>query len=292
MVPVSILNAAILWLQENIDETCRLITYNPVGGGSINESLKLKTSCGTCFLKYNDKDRYPGMFEFELKGLELLANSGTVYVPRSFAASSVDDFSYLLLDYEQSERIIDDYWKIFGKQLAALHTISSDEFGLEYDNYIGSLKQPNERTKDLYGFLINQRFQPLVSQAFSQGFFTSEDLKSFERLFKRLPELIPDERPSLIHGDLWSGNIIANHVGSPCLIDPAVYYGNRESDIAMSRLFGGFPGEFYDSYNYYNPLISEWQERIELFQLYPLLVHVILFGGGYASQVKRIIQKY
>jgi len=131
-----------------------------------------------------------------------------------------------------------------------------------------------------------------LKEARNKGEFSQSDTRYFNSLFKSLHNIIPMEKPSLLHGDLWSGNFMVTADGLPCLIDPAVYYGHREADIAMTQLFGGFQPEFYQAYNRAWPMEKDWQKRLDIFNLYPLLVHVNLFGGGYASQVLRIIRQF
>lgn len=137
-----------------------------------------------------------------------------------------------------------------------------------------------------------ERLQPLVKLAYDSGLLDGQDARRMEILYKKLPEILPVEPPSLIHGDLWSGNYMVGNDGNPCIIDPAVYYGHREMDIAMSKLFGGFSPEFYRAYNEEYPMVKGWEKRVELNQLYPLLVHVNLFGEGYNRQVRQILKDY
>lgn len=132
----------------------------------------------------------------------------------------------------------------------------------------------------------------MAELAFTNGYIKTQDLSRLELLYKRLPDLYPEEPPSLLHGDLWSGNFLSAHDGTPCLVDPAVYYGHRETDIAMTRLFGGFSQAFYEAYNHHFPLEPGWESRISLNQLYPLLVHVNLFGEGYMGQVRQVLKQY
>ncbi len=280
------------YLQNEFSEDCNIVNTNKLSGGSINEAVKVTTSCGEFFLKYNIADKYPSMFDKEFKGIEILANTNAVTVPKVLVSGISEPYSYLLMEYEQPARQTNDYWEVFAKQLAALHGNQSDLFGLDHDNYIGSLFQSNKTSNDLVYFLVNERFEPLIRIAKDNRQLSTSDIHYFERIFNKLEYLIPKEKPTLIHGDLWSGNIIVNKQGRPVLIDPAIYYGHREMDIAMTRLFGGFPEKFYSVYNDYYPLIKGWEQRIEINQLYPLLVHVILFGESYVSQVRNIIKKY
>jgi fructosamine-3-kinase len=163
---------------------------------------------------------------------------------------------------------------------------------LEQDNFIGSLIQENKQQPDFINFFISQRLEVQLKIARNQGALNQSDTRYFNSLFNKLNNIVPIEKPALLHGDLWSGNFMVNSSGAPCIFDPAVYYGHREADIAMTQLFGGFSPEFYHAYNETCPLEKDWQKRTDIFNLYPLLVHVNLFGGSYAAQVLRIIRHF
>ena len=169
-----------------------------------------------------------------------------------------------------------------------MHKQTDEKFGLDFDNYIGTLPQNNTQDKNWVDFFIRNR---LLAQL-DVGNYSLSVRQDFEKLFKKLPDLFPNEKPAILHGDLWSGNFLVKDRETPVLIDPAIYFGNREMDIAMCKLFGGFHADFYASYNEEFPLESDWEERINLCNLYPLLVHVNLFGGGYLNQVKNILSYY
>jgi protein-ribulosamine 3-kinase len=185
-----------------------------------------------------------------------------------------------------------NYWKDFAQKLAQLHKNTAPIFGLDHDNYIGSLPQSNRQTQKWTDFFISQRLEPLVTKAVASGLLDSQTAQRFDRLFSKLDQLIPEEKPALLHGDLWSGNVMTDEHGEVCLIDPAVYYGHREVDLAFSTLFGAFHGEFYEAYNEAFPLEKGWKQRIDLFNLYPLLVHLILFGRSYYHQVISTLEKF
>ncbi|MEC7646368.1 MAG: fructosamine kinase family protein, partial [Bacteroidota bacterium] len=184
----------------------------------------------------------------------------------------------------------DNFWELFGHKLAILHKNHQQKFGLGYDNYIGSLPQRNTFAFESVDFFINARILPqlrILEKRLSISLYSD-----FDNLFKWLPNLIPVEKPSLLHGDLWNGNYLVNKNGDPTLIDPSIYYGSREVDIAMTKLFGGFPKEFYISYNLHFPLMDNWEDRIDIWNLYPLLIHANLFGGDYLSQIQAILKRF
>lgn len=262
------------------------------GGGCINEAYTLKTNAGKYFIKYNSAKAYPAMFEKEALGLKLLASTNSLAVPEIISLGETGKYAWLLLGFIESHPAGRNFWHAFGTGLSALHRNTNENFGLDHDNYIGSLVQKNNPNPDFCNFFILNRIEPQLATARNKGAFGPGAIRCFNSLFNNLHNLIPPEKPALLHGDLWSGNFMVNAEGSPCLIDPAVYFGHREADIAMTQLFGGFSPEFYALYNQAWPMEKGWQNRMDIFNLYPLLVHVNLFGGGYVQQVLQIIRQF
>ncbi len=184
------------------------------------------------------------------------------------------------------------YWETLGQSLAVLHSHTQPTFGLHFDNYIGSLPQTNTLTANGYDFFFEHRLLPQAGLALYKGLLSKKSYDALFRLRDRLPELFPNERPALLHGDLWSGNVLINEDNKPALIDPAVYYGFREAELAFTRLFAGFDDRFYDAYDEAFPLQNGFNERVAIYNLYPLLVHVNLFGSGYVSGVERVLKQF
>lgn len=263
-------------------------TYNSLAGGDINKVYLLQCHEGDFVVKLNSADRFPGMFETESKGLSLLSDSQSFKIPKSIATGTLNDISYLLMEYCPPGQPGPDFWEQFSHQLVQLHTSTSHRFGLDHDNYIGSLPQPNTWNPTLSEFYISQRLEPQLKMAHDQG-FTFPNLGS---CFQNISGELPQEQPSLIHGDLWNGNYLVSTSSYPVLIDPSVSYSSREMDLAMMQLFGGFPAEVYAGYHALFPLEKEWERRIPIWQLYYLLVHLNLFGAGYLEQVKGILQRF
>jgi protein-ribulosamine 3-kinase len=262
------------------------------GGGCINKGGRLSTSAGEYFLKWNVRDKYPGMFTAEAKGLSLLRNGSILRIPAVNASGDTVEHQFLLLEYINEKPKQKNFWEALGEGLAKQHQQTSPTFGLDHDNYIGSLPQRNTPSNDWINFFIEHRLNAQVQLAIRSGKIPPSVPKDFDRLYDKLPSILPIEKPSLLHGDLWSGNLITDTKGQPCLIDPAVYYGNREAEIAFTGLFGGFSTTFYESYNAVYPLVAGHEKRTDLYNLYPLLVHVNLFGGGYVSQVVSILRRF
>lgn len=263
-----------------------------VGGGSINDAWRLETDAGRFFLKTNSADRFPSLFEAEADGLHRLHEAGPLKAPEVIAHGEDHDDSFLLLEWVEGGPCSATFWVDFGRGLAQLHRNSGPHFGLERDNYIGSLKQVNTSAADWPSFFIHQRLEPQLKLARDRRRVEAGMAFRFERLFHRLDTLFPAEPPALLHGDLWSGNLLCDNENRPVLIDPAVYYGHREMDLAMTRLFGGFDPELYTAYHAEWPLEQGWQERVDLCNLYPLMVHVNLFGGGYVAQVEGVLKRF
>lgn len=259
-----------------------------LAGGSINEVYSLLTSSGEKVIKLNKASLYPGMFEAEKQGLNAIKSTCTFDVPEVYECGKFTKFSYLLLEYIHEAKAHPQYWDIFAENLTKLHKQTADKFGYPISNYIGSLPQLNGATSTAANFYITQRLEPQLRIAANKGFIFDH----LDKIFKNISTEIPNEAPALIHGDLWSGNYITNQKGLPCLIDPAVSYAPREMDLAMMKLFGGFPEDVFQTYNEIFPTQQGFKKRIPLWQLYYLLVHLNILGGGYLASVKNILSTF
>jgi len=265
-----------------------------VGGGIISSAMEFDTSEGKFFVKYNLANRFPGMFESEKKGLELLASAHTrLIIPEPILCDTDNGgTSFLLMEFLESDIPEQNFWRNFGYRLALLHRNTSKQYGLKFNNYIGSLHQSNSFHPTWTEFYIEERLQIQFDLAVRNGLLNPALQDELADFCEKLPDLIPNERPALIHGDLWAGNYMAGPGGRAAIFDPACYFGHRESDIAMTMLFGGFPNDFYANYNEAFPMESGWRQRADVFNLYPLLVHVNLFGHSYVSKVIDILRRY
>lgn len=260
-------------------------------GGCINKAAILESKSDTFFVKWN-YSTCREMFEKEIDGLKVIRSTNQFKIPNILGIVDFQDETFLFLENIYSKKSKDSFWEDFGTKLAKLHKYSNVKFGLNYDNYIGSLIQKNSFHDDWNTFFYENRLLYQIELAFSSNKFEKSILFHFENLYKRLSELIPVESPSLLHGDLWGGNVLIDSDGNTCLIDPAIYYGHREMELAYTTLFDKNPSKFYSAYSNEFPLEKGFQQRIEIYNLYPLLVHVNLFGGGYIDSVKKIIKKY
>ena len=292
MIPEQIQKDLAAYFEKYNNSDFTILSSKPLRGGSINQVYQLKTTTGSFCLKYNRSETFPGMFETEALGLNLLASAGTIEVPGVILTDNLPDYSFILLEFMEAATEIKGFFRDFGRTLACLHRKTGEFFGLGYNNYMGSLTQNNSFHSGWVDFFVEERLERQVELALQKGLMKYPEKKLFEKLYVRLNEFLPEEPPCLVHGDLWSGNFIVSDKGRSCLIDPAVYYGNREVDLAMSTLFGGFSPEFYSSYNEEFPLISGWKDRIDLYNLYPLLIHLNLFGSSYLGQVLSILRRF
>lgn len=256
-----------------------------VGGGDINEAWAVSLADGRrAFVKTNPRAA-PTMFPREADGLRWLAEPRAIRVPEILAVSE----RFLALELMRPGAPAADHAERLGRELAALHLSGADGFGGPTPNFIGSLPQDNTPEHDWPTFYAKRRLLPQLRMAADAGRASRAMTEGVERLARLLPERVgPPEPPSRLHGDLWGGNQMAVD-GAPVLIDPAVYGGHREIDLAMMQLFGGFSARVFAAYDEAAPLAPGWRERVPLYQLYPLLVHVNLFGGGYVGSVERAL---
>lgn len=263
-------------------------SYRAVGGGCINNGIRLTTSRGENFFLKTNPNCPPDMFACEVAGLQALNVDGGPRVPEPYLHGP----DFLLMEDLAPSRPANDYWENFGLQMAALHNYTHQNYGFEMDNYIGSTPQPNPWTGDGFQFYAEHRLVFQAELAIQRGLLSRKEADAVEAVAARLPDLVPEQPASIMHGDLWSGNATSDAYGQPAIIDPAAYYGWAEADLAMMVLFGS-PGElFWQSYNQVRPLETGWRERFSLYNLYHLLNHLNLFGRSYHGQVVRTVQRF
>jgi len=267
----------------------------PIAGGDINDTFAVTLADGRgVFVKSNARAD-ARWFPCEARGLAWLAAADAVRLPRVLAVS--DEVGprpfFLVLERIEPAPRRADFDERLGRGLAALHAAGADAFGFHESNFIGSLPQANAPRDTWAAFYGSQRLEPQVRRAVDAGRAPAGWTRLFGRLIARLPDLAgPPEPPARLHGDLWGGNVLADERGEPCLIDPAVYGGHREMDLAMLRLFGGVGPKCVAAYHEAFPLAAGHEARVPLCQLYPRLVHVNLFGGGYVHDVESALRSY
>ena len=275
------------------EKTSLMITGSrSVHGGSINHTAMVVAGKKSFFLKWNHAVP-ENFFEKEMEGLNALRQADhDIIIPNVIATGEAggSGITFLLMEYIESSDTGDSF--NFGAELAQLHLNQSDHFGFHSDNFIGSLHQSNRNQDRWKDFFHSERLLPQLKLAVDTGKIEYRIMNHLEKLYSRLDDLLPAAKPSLLHGDLWGGNYLFNVDGNAVLIDPAVYYGHPEMDLAFSKMFGGFTKDFYRGYESVSPLEPGFNERISVYNLYPLLVHVNLFGGSYVDQVRAILQNY
>lgn len=269
-----------------------VISSRPLAGGDICKAYEVTLASRLTLFVKTHASAPLGLFEAEAKGLAWLAQPKALRVPYVWAHSHAvaGQTPFLALEYIKPGTRAKDYAVQLGQGLANLHRAGAEVFGLPYDNYIAVLPQPNAPAVTWLEFYREWRLEPMLERAADHGSLPPALRLKFDQLYARLPELVgPNEPPSRLHGDLWSGNAMCDEKGMPCLVDPAVYGGHREMDLAMMQLFGGFERQCFDAYNESYPLSEGYKDRVPLYQLYPLLVHLNLFGAGYLGSLERTL---
>lgn len=261
-------------------------------GGDIHEAFRLRIGQQSLFLKTNSKENLNALFESEAKGLALLNEASTLKVPAVIKVLHQGQNSYLITEFVEKAEPNKSFWQNFAAGLAQQHRKSNEAFGLSHNNYIATLLQSNTLNASWSDFFILERIEPMLKMAIDKATIPRSDLGLFDRLFALLSDFFPEEKPALLHGDLWSGNFIACRDSQACIFDPAVYFGHREMDLAMTTLFGGFDKAFYDAYQDHFPLEPAWSERLPIANLYPLLVHLNLFRSAYYQQIQNTLKTY
>lgn len=273
----------------------QILESRPVGGGDISQAAYLRLADGRQVLVKWHTGSPTGLFTAEQRGLDLLRAANVLRVPKVLAHSENDQGqpAFIVIEWLERGSKTAVAAEALGRGLAALHQVSVPSFGLDHDNFIGANPQPNQASDNWVTFFRHQRLAFQMKLAEQNRLLPARRARRLETLLTRLGDWLPADPPvSLLHGDLWGGNWLVTTSGEPVLIDPAVYYGHREADLAFTELFGGFPPSFYTAYRQVWPLESGYEERRDLYNLYHLLNHLNLFGEGYGGSVDSILQRY
>lgn len=262
----------------------------PVGGGDINSAFRYEAGGQAWFVKLNRSALLP-MFEAEAAGLALLSQPGGPRVPAVTTHGLAGDYAFLVLEYIPLKAANAEAQARLGEHLAALHAVTAARFGWERDNTLGTTPQDNTPDSDWLRFYRERRLQPQLELAASNGY--QQLLAQAAPVLQQLEAFFADyqPQPSLLHGDLWSGNVAVSTSGEPVIFDPACYFGDRETDLAMTELFGGFTASFYDAYQAAAPLAAGYPARRDLYQLYHVLNHLNLFGAGYLGRAVQLFER-
>jgi fructosamine-3-kinase len=264
------------------------VAWDAVSGGDINRAHEARLADGRMVFVKSNSDAPEGMFAAEARGLAWLAVARALRLPGVLACGP----HFLVLEHIQPGRRSAGHDEALGRGLAALHRAGAPSFGLDHDNFIGRLPQSNGPLPTWAEFYRERRLLPQLRLAVDGHRASPAMRRGFDQLLPRLEDLVgPPEPPARLHGDLWGGNAMADERGQPCLIDPAVYGGHREVDLAMMRLFGGFSARVFSAYDESFPLSAESEARLPLYQLYFLMVHVNLFGGSYVASVEHALDR-
>ncbi len=270
-----------------------IISDNSISGGCISDARMLKLSSGKHVFLKSDSEKTE-LFKKEANGLRELKRANAIRVPEVLL---VDD-NFILTEFIGQNRIEKNFFSNFGHKFAMMHKFTNETFGFYEDNFIGSNPQINSakdtEAKNWVEFYFNKRLLYQYKLAEKNGYATSELREGISKLENKISDILKgsEEKPSVLHGDLWSGNFISDENGQACIIDPAVYYGHREADLAMTKLFGGFDQDFYKAYNETYPLPEGYSYRENIYKLYHVMNHLNLFGRGYYSQAISLIMSY
>jgi fructosamine-3-kinase len=257
-------------------------------GGCIHSGRSLRMDSGATFFLKTNPSVPKDVFPTEAEGLEAIAITGCIRTPAVYLVGR----DFLLLEDLSPAPRASDYWPALGRGMACLHASTASTFGFHHDNYLGSTPQPNAPSQNGYAFFAEKRLNYQAEMAAGRGLLSGAEAGQITRLAGRLPDYIPEQPASLIHGDLWSGNLLTDAAGNPALIDPAAHYGWAEADLAMMVLFGSPPERFFNTYQEANPRPPGLHNRFPLYNLYHLLNHLNIFGSSYHGQVMGVVRRY
>jgi protein-ribulosamine 3-kinase len=269
------------------------ISKSFVSGGSLNETYRVEVEGRKVFCKINSANKFPQLFEKERRGLEILTSIGNINTPQVIDCFEIENSQVLVMEWIEPAQPGVLFWKNFGRSLAKMHSVITESFGFEEDNYMGVVPQSNRKHDDWITFFRQERLEPLCIFCYDKGLLTHHHKNNFEKLNKRLDDIFDSNPvPSLLHGDLWNGNFIPGRYEQVVLIDPAVYFGHSAVDLGMTTLFGGFPSVFYESYDYHLPFPANYRQQWRVANLYPLLIHLYLFGRSYLSEIGQTLSEF
>ncbi|NKI32138.1 fructosamine kinase family protein [Croceivirga thetidis] len=270
-----------------------VVSITPLTGGDIASAQKVRTTTGDFFVKSASFPNALQLFNKEILGLEKLRQTGAINIPEVIGIHKTNKACSLILSFieNRTPKAID--MQTFGRALAKMHLESTEvKFGLETENFIGKLPQDNTPNSNWSEFYVLNRILPQLNMAQTNGHISPKQVPSTTKMVNTCEHIFGEVSPALLHGDLWSGNYLISTEGKPYLIDPAVYYGHNEVDLAMSKLFGGFSSDFYGAYHEILPAHQNQKKLVEIYQLYYLLVHLNLFGTSYRRPCLQILETY
>lgn len=269
------------------------LNVKQIFGGDTSEVYLLHTETERFVCKLHDGPSAFDMFQAEKEGLAAIRQTKTIATPIPFCCEELEQGAFLIMEYIEPKLPDAKAMELLGHHLAAMHnTATSTAWGWDAPNFIGPLPQSNTKCSSWATFYATERLLPQLRLAHRHHLLSSQEVPSEAKIIERCAALCSEVTPTLLHGDLWSGNFLIGKNGTPYLIDPAVYYGHAEVDLSMTRLFGGFSSGFYNAYREHIPVPEQEQELCDLYQLYYLLVHLNLFGASYRQQVLSMLKRY
>lgn len=277
-------------LFETFGKEMEVLEFTVLSAGMVNTGSRLVTEDEVLFVKMNEQP-IENFFKQEAENLQLLKSLG-LSTPQVYGYGKVLGYNYLICELISEGQEEKQLWQQAGRLIGFLHTHKNEKFGFDSDNYLVDMKQDNRWQEDGIAFLVQNRILPAVGQCLMEEKISLSLYKSIESICHRLDRIIPQESPSLLHGDLWTGNVILSQHRKPYFIDPACYYGLRENELAFSYLFGGFDASFYDAYLEVCPIQTGFGERVSVYHIHPLLIHIYYFGSGYIPGLERIIKRF
>ena len=278
-------------LFNSLGESASVKEIKLLAGGFTHNAVQIHSTAGIYFLKWAENKPLE-LFSTEFQNLVVLKEADAVRVPAPVNAGRINERSYLLQEYLDQEVPAAHYWENFGRSMAELHHHTQQQNGLSFNNYLNVLEQNNEELPNWPSFFIENRLRVQFGRAYYNGLIDKEFLEKLSQLQKKIHNLLPNEKPSLLHGDFWNGNTICTDKGEVALINPACYYGHREVDLACSRLFSTFPQEFYDAYTEASPLATDHADRVAIYNMYPLMAQANLWGSSYLNAIRATLDYY
>ncbi len=273
-------------------KTAQIYGIHHIGGGEINQNYKILSDFGVFFVKVQKIDGLPKLFEKEQLALRIIRKTNSIAAVNPIGIVEVKNKKVFFLDFVESSPKSSNYWGDFGSAIAKMHQNSSNFFGFEEDNYLGTYLQKNKQANHWGSFFIKNRLMPAVKDAASKMLLGSNHLKSFEKFYELAEFIFTQEQPSLLHGNLWHHHVLTGLDGNAMLCNPSSYYGQREMDLAMTKMSSGFDKQFYEAYEAEFPLKADWEVRVDFCQMYYDLVNLNHYGLPYLSNIENRLNKW